>query len=42
VQDFKRAIRELREQREREREFAKNQRTPPPKKLKRDTTGVKP
>lgn len=29
MEDFKRAIRELRAQREREREFAKNQRTPP-------------
>ncbi|MDX2059552.1 MAG: hypothetical protein SFV24_17200 [Gemmatimonadales bacterium] len=29
MEDFKRAIRELRAQREREREFARNQRTPP-------------
>lgn len=31
MEDFKRAIRELRAQREREREFAKNQKTPPAK-----------
>ena len=31
IADFKRAIRELRAQREREREFVKNQRTPPSK-----------
>ena len=37
--DFKRAIRELRAQRERDREFVKNQRTPPPKKA--DSTGTK-
>lgn len=40
MEDFKRAIRELRAQREREREFAKNQRTPPPQKP--DTTSAKP
>lgn len=32
MEDFKRAIRELRAQREREREFAKNQKTPPAKR----------
>jgi hypothetical protein len=31
VEDFKRAIREIRERKEQEREFEKNQRTPPPK-----------
>jgi hypothetical protein len=41
VQDFKRAIRELRAQREREREFARNQRIPPPKK-KTDSTEAVP
>jgi hypothetical protein len=40
MEDFKRAIRELRAQREQEREFAKNQRTPP--KPKTDTTAAKP
>jgi len=34
MEDFKRAIRELREQREREREFAKNQRSSPKPKTK--------
>jgi hypothetical protein len=38
MDDFKRAIRELRAQREREREFAKNQRTAP----KKDSTGANP
>ncbi len=38
--DFKRAIRELRAERERQRDFDKNQRTPPPKTA--DSTGVKP
>jgi len=37
--DFKRAIRELRAQRERDREFAKNQRTPPAKKA--DSTAAR-
>ena len=37
--DFKRAIRELRAQRERDRDFVKNQRTPPQKKV--DSTGTK-
>ena len=37
--DFKRAIHELRAERERIREFVKNQRTPPPKKA--DSTGTK-
>jgi hypothetical protein len=40
MDDFKRAIRELRAQREREREFAKNQRTAP--KPKADSTPSKP
>lgn len=40
MEDFKRAIRELRAQREREREFEKNQRTPPP--ARPDTTKPKP
>jgi hypothetical protein len=40
MSDFKRAIRELRAQRERERDFARNQRTPPG--AKRDTTSAKP
>ncbi len=40
MDDFKRAIRELRAQREREREFAKNQRIPPPKKA--DSTVTNP
>lgn len=31
VEDFKRAIREIRERKEQEREFEQNQRTPPPK-----------
>ena len=31
VEDFKRAIREIRERKEQEREFERNQRTPPPK-----------
>jgi hypothetical protein len=39
--DFKRAIRELRAQREREREFAKNQRTPPAPRAA-DSTRPKP
>jgi hypothetical protein len=38
MQDFKRAIRELRAERDREREFTKNQKTPPAKK---DSTVVK-
>ena len=38
--DFKRAIRELRAEREREREFERNQRIPPTKKP--DSTGAKP
>ena len=42
MDDFKRAIRELRAQREREREFAKNQRTPPAKQPTADTTKVVP
>jgi hypothetical protein len=42
VQDFKRAIRELRAQREREREFARNQRTAPTKKPTTDSTESKP
>jgi hypothetical protein len=43
MDDFKRAIRELRAQREREREFAKNQRTPPaPPKKKADSTVTNP
>jgi hypothetical protein len=41
IQDFKRAIKELRAEREREREFKKNQKTPPPKPPA-DTTEVKP
>lgn len=40
LDDFKRAIRELRAQREREREFAKNQRTPP--KPQADSAAAKP
>ncbi|MBM4187225.1 MAG: hypothetical protein FJ206_07940 [Gemmatimonadetes bacterium] len=39
ISDFKRAIRELRAQREQEREFAKNQRTAP---QKRDSTATPP
>ncbi len=39
MDDFKRAIRELRAQREREREFVKNQRTPP---KKADSTAANP
>jgi hypothetical protein len=38
MEDFKRAVRELRAQREREREFSKNQRIPPPKKPDTTTT----
>jgi hypothetical protein len=41
IQDFKKAIKELRAEREREREFKKNQKTPPPK-APADTTEVKP
>ncbi len=41
IQDFKKAIKELRAEREREREFKKNQKTPPPKPPA-DTTEVKP
>jgi hypothetical protein len=41
MQDFKKAIKELRAEREREREFKKNQKLPPPK-LPADTTEVKP
>ncbi len=39
VADFKRAIKELRIQRDRERDFARNQRTPP---SRADSTGVQP
>jgi hypothetical protein len=42
IDDFKRAIRELRAQREREREFAKNQRIAPPKKSDSTTTTATP
>ncbi len=41
IQDFKRAIKELRAQRERERDFIKNQKIPPPKATS-DSTEVKP
>lgn len=40
MDDFKRAIKELRAERERQREFAKNQRTPPTKKA--DSTSTNP
>jgi hypothetical protein len=42
MEDFKRAIRELRAQREREREFAKNQKTPPAKQDSLPKTPPKP
>lgn len=42
IDDFKRAIKELRAQREREREFAKNQKTPPVKNADSTTTATPP